>query len=54
MPYTVLVSFDKFRENIELSGDNREIATKRKDIDFYTYDDLYKFLLNLIKEIQEI
>jgi hypothetical protein len=31
MPYTVAVSFDKFRENIELSGDHRETATARKD-----------------------
>ncbi len=31
MPYTVHVSFDKFRENIELSGDYRETASKRKD-----------------------
>ena len=29
MPYTVAVSFDKFRENIELPGDHREIAKKR-------------------------
>lgn len=31
MPYTVAVSFDKFRENIELSGDHRETANSRKD-----------------------
>ena len=31
MPYTVAVSFDKFRENIELSGDHRETAAARKD-----------------------
>ena len=31
MSYTVAVSFDKFRENIELSGDHRETATARKD-----------------------
>jgi hypothetical protein len=31
MPYTVAFSFDKFRENIELSGDHRETATARKD-----------------------
>ena len=31
MPYTVAFSFDKFRENIELSGDHRETATVRKD-----------------------
>jgi len=31
MPYTVQASFEKFRENIELSGDHREIANKRKD-----------------------
>jgi len=31
MPYTVESSFEKFRENIELSGDHRETASKRKD-----------------------
>jgi Second Messenger Oligonucleotide or Dinucleotide Synthetase domain len=31
MPYTVAVSFDKFREAIELPGDHRETATARKD-----------------------
>jgi len=31
MPYTVAASFDKFRENIELSGDHRETANKRRD-----------------------
>ncbi len=31
MPYTVPVSFDKFRENIELTGNHRDIANKRKD-----------------------
>jgi tRNA nucleotidyltransferase (CCA-adding enzyme) len=31
MPYTVPVSFDKFRENIELAGDHREIAAARRD-----------------------
>jgi len=31
MPYTVAVSFDKFRENIELSVDYREVAKKRQD-----------------------
>lgn len=31
MPYTVEASFDKFRENIELSGDHRETANARKD-----------------------
>lgn len=31
MPYTVPVSFDKFRENIELSGDHRDTANKRRD-----------------------
>ena len=31
MPYTVQAAFDKFRENIELSGDHREIASSRKD-----------------------
>lgn len=31
MPYTVAISFDKFREHIELSGDHRETATARKD-----------------------
>jgi hypothetical protein len=29
--YTVAASFDKFRENIELSGDHRSTATARKD-----------------------
>lgn len=31
MAYTVEASFDEFRSNIELSGDHRETATKRKD-----------------------
>ncbi|MFH1769639.1 MAG: nucleotidyltransferase [Parcubacteria group bacterium] len=31
MPYTVPVCFDKFRENIELSGNHRDTANKRKD-----------------------
>jgi hypothetical protein len=31
MPYTVQTTFEKFRENIELSGDHRETASKRKD-----------------------
>lgn len=31
MAYTVAVSFDKFRENIELTGDHRDTANKRKD-----------------------
>lgn len=31
MPYTVPVSFDKFRQNIEPPSYQREIATKRKD-----------------------
>lgn len=31
MAYTVPVSFDKFRENIELTGDHRETANARKD-----------------------
>lgn len=31
MPYTVPASFDKFRENIELSGNHRDTANKRKD-----------------------
>jgi len=31
MPYTVQASFEKFRENIELSGSHREIANSRKD-----------------------
>ncbi len=31
MAYTVAVSFDKFRENIELTGNHRETASKRKD-----------------------
>jgi len=31
MPYTVPVSFDKFRENIELTGDHRDTANRRKD-----------------------
>lgn len=31
MAYTVPFSFDKFRENIELSGDHREVARKRKE-----------------------
>lgn len=31
MPYTVPVSFDKFRENIELTGNHRDIANKRRD-----------------------
>lgn len=29
--YTVPASFDRFRSNIEISGDNRTIASKRKD-----------------------
>ena len=31
MPYTDAVSFDKFRENIELMSDHRETAKKRRD-----------------------
>lgn len=31
MPYTVAVSFDKFRQNIELSSDHRETASKRRN-----------------------
>ena len=31
MPYTVPVSFDKFLENISLTGDHNETATARKD-----------------------
>ena len=31
MPYTVPVSFDKFRKNIELTGNYREIASRRRD-----------------------
>ncbi len=31
MAYTVAVSFDKFRENIELTGDHRDTANRRKD-----------------------
>ncbi len=31
MPYTVPVSFDKFRENIELTGDHRDTANSRKE-----------------------
>lgn len=31
MPYTVPASFDRFSENISLSGDHKETATKRKD-----------------------
>jgi len=31
MPYTVQNSFEKFRENIELSGDHRETASNRKN-----------------------
>lgn len=31
MPYTVAVSFDKFFENINLGGDHREIANRRRD-----------------------
>jgi hypothetical protein len=31
MPYTVQAAFEIFRENIELSGDHREIASSRKD-----------------------
>lgn len=31
MPYTVSVSFDKFVENISLTGDHREIANNRKE-----------------------
>lgn len=31
MPYTVSASFEKFRENIELSGNHRETASERKD-----------------------
>jgi len=31
MPYTVAISFDRFIENISLTGDHRETATARKD-----------------------
>lgn len=31
MPYTVAVSFDTFYENINLSGDHRDIANTRRD-----------------------
>lgn len=31
MPYTVPVSFDVFYENINLGGDHRELANKRRD-----------------------
>jgi len=31
MPYTVAVSFDKFIDNIDLTGDHKEIADSRKD-----------------------
>lgn len=31
MSYTVPAAFEQFRENIELSGNHRETATKRKD-----------------------
>ena len=31
MPYTVAVSFDKFYQNINLSGDHREAANRRRD-----------------------
>lgn len=31
MSYTVSASFDKFRENIELTGNHRDTANKRKD-----------------------
>lgn len=31
MPYTVAVSFDKFFDSINLSGDHREIANSRRD-----------------------
>jgi len=31
MPYTVAVSFDKFFENINLGGDHRETAKRRRD-----------------------
>lgn len=31
MPYTIAYSFDKFFENINLSGDHRDIANSRKD-----------------------
>jgi hypothetical protein len=31
MPYTVAASFEKFRENIEISGDHRETANNRRD-----------------------
>jgi hypothetical protein len=31
MPYTVAASFNKFRENIELPGDHRDIARRRRD-----------------------
>ncbi len=31
MPYTVALSFDNFYQNINLSGDHREIANRRKD-----------------------
>jgi hypothetical protein len=31
MPYTVAVSFDKFLENINITGDHRETAKSRKD-----------------------
>lgn len=31
MPYTVAVSFDKFRQDIEISGTHRETATRRRN-----------------------
>lgn len=31
MPYTVPASFNKFVENISLTGDHKETATARKD-----------------------
>jgi len=31
MPYTVSASFERFIDNISLTGDHRDIATSRKD-----------------------
>jgi hypothetical protein len=31
MPYTVAVSFDKFRQDIEVSGTHRDTATRRRN-----------------------
>lgn len=31
MPYTVAVSFDTFYQNINLSGDHRDTANRRRD-----------------------